>query len=127
MIEQVFRRAAGRPMWEVMRQDEIDRGNVVVLPGSEPWFSADDWDETVTVSRDGKEIRLVAILAKTQGKGAFRRLVAGVIGAGLVPVIIAPTVNMRETMKRWHWAVRHVGSGWDHEEQWRPRKGWTPK
>lgn len=126
LIDAVMAHSAGRPIWQVMRDDEAAAGRSIILPGSEPWLSADDWDATITVSRDGKEVRLVAILAKLPGNGAFRRTVSGILGAGLVPVIIAPAVLMRETMKRWGWAVRHVGSGWDHEEQWRPRKGWRP-
>lgn len=123
MIDMILERAANRPMWEVMREFEEEAGYTIVLPGSEPWFSLDDWDETVVVSRSRREIRLVAILARNPGHGALTRLVYGILSDGLVPVIIAPTLEMRATMKRWNWAPRHVGSGWDHEEQWRPRKG----
>lgn len=124
MITQIFEQAAGRPMCEVMREDEEDAGYTTVLPGSEPWLSADDWDESIVVSRSKKEVRLIALMAKHPGSGAFTRTVNGIIDAGLIPVILAPVRDMRETVKRWNWAPRHVGSGWNHEEQWRPRKGW---
>lgn len=126
LITRVFEHAAGRPMWEVMREDELLAGNAVILPGDFPWLPTADWHETIIVSQSGKEIRLIAILANEPGKGAFRRLVTGILEAGLVPVIVAPTTIMRETMKRWNWARRDVGKGWNHEEQWRPRKGWRP-
>lgn len=126
MIERVMSHTAGRPIWQTMRDDEEDADRDVILPGSQPWLSADDWDPTIVVSRQGREVRLIAILAKSPGHGAFRRTVTGIIDAGLTPVIISPTFMMQDTMKRWGWTPRHVGSGWDHEEQWRPRKGWRP-
>ncbi len=126
MIDQVLAHMDGRPAWEVMRADEIERGNEIVVPGETSWLPEEDWDPTITVSRSGKEIRLIAILALNPGRGAFRRMVSGIIAEGLTPVIIAPTNMMRDTLKRWGWFPRHVGSGWDHEEQWRPRKGWRP-
>ncbi len=124
MIAAVVEHSAGRPMWVVMRADEEAAGNAVVVPGDVPWLPVTDWDETIIVSQKGKEIRLIAILAKHTGNGALRRLVNGILDAGLVPVVIAPTIIMRDTLKRWNWARRDVGSGWNHEEQWRPRKGW---
>ena len=112
----------GRPIHEIMRDNEAADGCRVVLPGDEPWLSASDWHPTVTVSRHGNTVRLVAILAKSPGNGAFRRTIAGIIDAGLVPCVVAPTMEMRATLKRWKWKCRHVGYGMDCEEQWRPRK-----
>lgn len=126
MIEQVLAHMDGRPAWEVMQADEIERGNDIIRPGEVSWLPKDDWDEHVTISKSGREIRLIAILALHPGGGAFRRLVEGILGAGLVPVIIAPTADMRATLKRWNWFPRYVGNGWDREEQWRPRKSWRP-
>ena len=125
MIDQVMAMMDGRPAFEVMRTDEVERGNQVVMPGSVPWLSLADWDSTSVVSRAGKEVRLIAILSVAPAGGTLRRTVAGILSEGLVPVIIAPTNGMRNTLKRWGWFPRHIGSGWDHEEQWRPRKGWT--
>jgi hypothetical protein len=126
MIEQVLIAADGKPMHEIMREEEASRGYQVVLPGYVSWLSLDDWHETIVVSLSGKEVRLIALFTETPGRGAFRRTVDGILKADLVPVIIAPTREMRETMIRWNWFPRHVGKGRDHEEQWRPRKGWRP-
>lgn len=124
MIEQVMAMMDGRPAFEVMRTDEAERGNEVIVPGSVNWLPLSDWDPTIVVSRAGKEVRLIAILSVAPAGGALRRTLAGILAEGSVPVIVAPTRTMRDTLKRWGWFPRHVGSGWDHEEQWRPRKGW---
>lgn len=117
----------GRPIHEIMRANERDSGCRVVLPGETPWLSADDWHPTITVSRNGSEVRLVAILAKNPGNGALRRTVRGILDAGLTPVVIEPTHEMRATMQRWKWRKRISGYGFfDREEQWRPRKRWRP-
>lgn len=110
------------PIWEIMRDDERARGNEIIIPGEVDWLTADDWDPTVVVSRRKSEIRLIAILAKNQGRGAFRRLVVGIRSAGLTPVIIAPSIEMAATMRRWQWHRRYVGSGAEQEEQWLPGK-----
>lgn len=126
MIEQLV--GTSRPLWEIMRRDEISKGNTVIVPGDRLWLSADDWDSTIIVSQKGREIRLIAILARDPGTGAFRRTVTGILGAGLVPVIIEPMGVMAIILRRWNWSKRIVGSGFMHrEEQWRPRKGWNPQ
>lgn len=112
----------GGKMHEIMRANEVAAGYRVVLPGTVDWLSAADWHPTITVSTDGKTVRLVAILALNPGKGALRRTVAGIMGAGLVPCIVEPTREMRSTMQRWNWKCKRVGYGMDCEEQWRPRK-----
>jgi hypothetical protein len=123
-VDRLVEHAAGRPVWEVMRADEAEAGNTVIVPGEVPWLPVADWEHTIVISRRGKEIRLIILLAKRRGNGAFHRLVNGILGDGLTPVILAPMGAMRAIMKRWNWFERSVGSGWDHEEQWRPRKGW---
>lgn len=117
----------GRPMQEVMRDMERAAGYRVVVPGNEAWLSADDWDATVTVSVDDrhKTVRLVAILAKHPGSGAFRRTVKAIMAAGFTPCVIEPTHEMRATMRRWNWYPRRVGHGFESEEQWRPRKSFS--
>lgn len=117
---------SNQPMHELMRENETKAGATVILPGDVSWLPATDWHPTVTVSRRGDEIRLIAVIATNPGRGAFRRTVAGIIEAGLTPVIVVPTNEMRATMRRWNWYPRTVGSGLTSEEQWRPRKGWRP-
>lgn len=111
---------AGQRIEEIMREEERAAGRRVVLPGDEPWLSSDDWHPTVVVSIDKREVRLVAILALRPGSGAFSRTVAGIRSAGLLPVIVEPTREMRATLLRWGWSVRRSGVGFESEEQWRP-------
>lgn len=111
---------SGRSMAEVMRDDERSAGRRVVVPGDEPWLSRDDWHHSVVVSIDGRRVRLVAIIALEPGKGALRRTVAGIIAAGLKPVIVEPTREMRETMRRWQWRRSTAGHGFRSEERWSP-------
>lgn len=113
---------SGAAMHEIMRNNERSAGYRVVIPGDETWLSADDWHPTVTVSVDGQTVRLVAMLANNPGGGALKRTVRAILSAGMVPCIIEPSREMRETMKRWNWYPRRVGSGMESEEQWRPRK-----
>ena len=112
----------GTPIHEYMRADERAAGRRVVIPGEVAWLAAADWNPTVVVSVDRKVVRLVAILALNPGTGALRRTVAAIIDAGLTPCIVAPTREMRQTMKRWKWKCRHVGYGSQSEEQWKPRR-----
>lgn len=115
-------RLGRQPIHEIMREDERERGNRVVVPGKVPWLSADDWDPTIVVSLDHKDVRLIAILANSPGNGSFRRLVAGIQAEGLTPVVLAPSIELRATLRRWGWRCRYVGRGVTREEQWRPRK-----
>lgn len=112
---------ATKPAWVVMRGIERRAEHRVVVPGEVPWLSAEDWDPTVVVSIDRMEVRLIAISAKRPGHGAFRCLVAAILEAGLIPVIIAPMEKMRAICRHYGWSESHVGAGWFHEEQWRPR------
>lgn len=111
--------AGRRPIYEQMRDAERERGYRVVIPGEEPWLSADDWVESNVVSVDGAEVRLVAILAKRPG--SFRRLLGALASYGLRPVVVCPVGPiMPAIMKHLGWQMRTLGSGWDAEEQWRP-------
>lgn len=111
---------SGRPMVEIMRDDERAAGRTVVVPGDVPWLTTEDWHHSVVVSVDDKRARLVAIIANNPGTGALRRTVAGIVAAGLKPVIVEPTREMRETMKRWGWRRSAVGHGHLSEERWSP-------
>lgn len=123
--EQILERAqallSGRtPIYELMRAEERARGYTTVLPGLMSWLPMDDWHESVVVSQDGAEVRLVAILAKRTG--SFRRLVAALKEQGLTPVVVCPIGPiMPAILKHYGWTQRTLGSGWDIEEQWRPQ------
>lgn len=114
--------ALGAPIEDVMRADERAAGNRIVRPGDEPWFSISDWHPSVVVSISGKRVRLVAILAQKPRNGSLHRLVTGIQSAGLIPVIIEPTNELRSTLKRWNWKCRRKGLGFSSEEQWCPRR-----
>lgn len=108
-----------RAIYEQMRDNERERGFRVVLPGEVPWLPVDDWHESVTISIDGDEVRLVAVLAKRTG--SFRRLLTALATHGLQPVVVCPIGPiMPAILKHLGWAKREIGSGWDMEEQWRP-------
>lgn len=109
------------PIYESMRAAERERGFRVVLPGEERWLSPDDWDQSVVVSQDGAEVRLVAILARKPG--SFRRLLASLASHGLRPVVVCPIGPiMPAILAHYGWTMRTLGSGWDAEEQWRPNR-----
>jgi len=113
---------AGGSVVDLMRGNEAKAGRTIVKPGERPWLSADDWRHDVVVSIAGDRVRLIAIRALRPGTGALTRTIAGIIAAGLVPVIVEPTREMRETCRRWRWKMRRVGDSFDtFEEQWRPR------
>ncbi len=127
MLDRIFVALdTGQGVHELMRADERAAGHSVILPGDEPWLSADDWHPTVVVSRDGDVVRLIAILALNPGHGALRRTVAGIQAAGLTPCIIEPTREMRATLQRWNWKCKRVGHGLEAEERWRPRRSKAP-
>ena len=111
---------AGARIEEMMRDDERAAGRKVVVPGEAVWLSAEDWHPTVVVSVDGRDVRLVAILALRPGSGALTRTVAGIRSAGLRPVIVEPTREMRATCQRWGWRMERHGKGFLSEERWVP-------
>jgi hypothetical protein len=107
----------------LMIQDEIKAGRAVMQPGS-VWpfeFIEADWHFPAVVSHDGREVRIVAILALHPGNGAFRRLVDNITGAGLAPVVVEPVgVVMPAIMKRWKWRGSTRGVGENTVNEWRP-------
>lgn len=111
----------GASVADIMREDERMAGYKVIRPGDIPWLSLEDWDPSIVVSLDGNRVRLVAILARNPGNGALRSLIAAIEAQGLVPQIIAPTHEMRVTVKRWGWRMRMKGSGFEAQEIWYPR------
>lgn len=120
-LQQLITRMEHTPIWEIMREDEASAGHEIILPGAVPWLPAEDWDETVVVSRAGNTVRLVAILAKNPGTGAFRRLIAALAQARLHPVIVAPTREMAATCQRMGWHCTVYGRGDDTVQHWEPK------
>ena len=85
----------------VIRKEEHDAGYILIDEAI--WLNRGDWNEiVVSMDKEGR-IRLVLLDAKQPGTGAFTRLVAGILQAGLTPVIVEP-IGLLET-----WCVKH---GW---------------
>jgi len=81
---------------------------------------AAEWERGV-ITRQGDEIRLVAILAKQPGNGAFKRMLAAIKAAGLRPVIVSPVGPVMPTlMRKWRWRRTIVGLDFGRYEEWRP-------
>jgi hypothetical protein len=113
--------AAGKPMWAILRDEEVARGYVPVPVGSVPWLPADEWHEHDVVSLHGDAVRIVAIMARRPGCGAFTRLVTDILAAGLIPVVVCPLARMRTILTRWGWQHRETGSTFeDREDLWQP-------
>ena len=109
MVNRMFLLGPG----EAMRQDEREKGYGIILPGEVPWLPTEDWPDNVVISQCRDEIRIIAIFAKEPGKGAFRRMIAGIKAAGLKPVVVCPFRDMEDILVRWHWNYRG-------NEEWTP-------
>lgn len=121
-LEQLFEQMdRGASIADIMRQAERTSGYQVVVPGEVNWLPLEDWDPSIVVSLDDNKVRLVAILARNPGNGALRRLICAIKTHGMVPQIIAPTFEMRATVKRWGWRMRMKGMGFEAQEIWYPR------
>jgi hypothetical protein len=104
------------------RKHETRAGYLVVAPGEVAWLSLEDWHPRTVVSIDGRHVRLVELWARQPGRGAFRRLIAGIFAHGLSPDVIDPTVELQATLTRWGWERYEMGFGCDpdREDIWRP-------
>lgn len=120
-----FGMASAHPRGAFGHMEDCEREMVfVVIPvgATEPFAVAShDW-ENALVSLNGSDVRLVLLHAYRRNRGALRRLVAAIQGAGLTPVVIEPTGSeMPAIMRKWKWKKRRVGgTGWESYEEWRP-------
>jgi len=106
---------------ERLEQGERAKGFEIVHPGSVSWLPVEDWTPSTIISTDGRRVRLVALLASDPGHGGLRRLVEGIIAAGLEPVVVEPFPQLVTTLERWGWRSRRIGYGFDAHEIWYPR------
>lgn len=113
-------RGLGISIGDTMRSDEIRAGYKIVRPGEARWLPAEDWDRDCVISLDGLTVRLVAIHALKPGTGAFTRLLSAVEAAGLRPVVLEPTVQFEQALRRRGWKSRRYGIGVNAETRWRP-------
>jgi hypothetical protein len=109
---------------ESMKQDEIALGFQPVYPGGVEWLSPNDWHANVVVSVRHPDVRIVAITAIQKGKGAFSRLIDGIVSAGMTPIVVEPMFDMVEIVGRWRWHFDVIGEGFHSETQCRPSKEW---
>jgi hypothetical protein len=80
----------------------------------------DEW-RAVVLSQDGRRVRIVLVDAFHPGTGAFTRLIAGIRAAGLTPVIVEPTLALRDWCERHGYRERIVGRGDARHRIWYPR------
>lgn len=108
----------------ILEDGEQSAGRTIIpLGATEPFaFSPDDFAGGV-ISLDKGEARIVVIQAHREGTGALRRLVDGILSAGLRPVVVEPVGRtMPAILKRWQWQRRVIGRGFERFEEWRPQK-----
>lgn len=109
-----------------MRESEAEKGHYPLFPCTEAWFNAGEWYHDYCISRSGRRVRICAIIANNRGNGAFRRLVEGIIRAGLTPHVVVPLDEMRPILIRWNWRKQTINRfkdrGWGREEVWFPQK-----
>lgn len=106
-----------------MQDLEYEKGfGVIPWGATEPIrFSKDDWHDGVLSFDEGrKEIRIVAIYAKRQRRGAFRALLSAIFSVGYEPVVIEPMGEiMPALLRRWGWSCTLVESDNEVVEEWR--------
>lgn len=127
MLQLINDMASGLPMHQIMRRNESADGHKVIVPGDVTWLPSSDWPGHVVVSQNFREVRIIAIIAKVRRNGAFKRLVRGIIEAGLQPVVIEPMFDMPLILRRWGWSGHTVETPSGREEQWRPSAISNPK
>lgn len=103
-----------------MMTAELAQGFKIVV--SADWLDWDDWTDYTIISLDEDRVRLVAIEAKTPGQGAFTRLIAKIIDAGLVPVLVEPNRSLVDWCARHDFRSRRIGKGSFSHEVWYPRR-----
>lgn len=111
----------GMPIWELLRNGEMRRGNYAVLPGQRPWLSPDDWDMSTVASIDGLEVRLIVLVPRLKTKpGILKRLIGGIIEAKLIPTLVCPDVGMLAFCRKRGWTYTVRGAPPLTEDIWRP-------
>lgn len=84
------------------------------------WVNAGDWAQQPLLIRRIFDIRIVIVLAYRDRPGSLRRLVDGILGANLRPVVVSPVLDiMPRIMAKWQWQMQIGPVG----EEWRPQEG----
>ena len=120
LVEVVKRILAGGydPVTAIV-EDETARGYKVVRPGDASWLPITDWRPASVASIDGNTVRLVLIHSYESGKGAMTKCLAAIESAGLKSVILEPTPQLADALRRrgWRGRRRSLPHG-DHETIW---------
>lgn len=107
-----------------MRDLELAKGFIPLEYGavSPMPFLKEEWHDGVLSRDEGrKEIRIVAIFAKRDGRGSLTRLVAAIGRAGYQPVIVEPIgLQMPAILLHWRWHKTVAEYGNEVVEEWRP-------
>jgi hypothetical protein len=122
-------RIASHPRGVIGRMSDLERekGHGIIPWGAlgvtEPIpFPEEEWhDGVITFDAKRKEIRLVAIKARVQQRGALNRLIASIRKAGYTPVVVEPIGHqMPAILHHWGWMKTLVEDGAEVVEEWRP-------
>lgn len=119
----VIERALEVSPYVAMCEDEEAKGHEIIRVGSVDWLPASEWPTDIVIAKAKNTIRIVAIYNRDQGNGAFSRMVRGIQSAGLKPMVVCPSHQMRDILKGWNWRKQMVGTSFhDHEERWFPQR-----
>lgn len=99
----------------------IERAKGFTIIADAAWLDPADWVECLA-TQDRNRVRLVLLHARTPGKGAFTKLIAGIWAAGLEPVIVEPSQTLIDWCNRHNYRRRVVGIGQDRHAVWYPRR-----
>ena len=103
------RLASGKRPHEWMREDEADAGYEIIIPGTVSWFPLSEWAPTCVISRDRHFIRLVMLDALRPHTGAFKRALAAIKTARLVPLVVAPIgAAMPAILTHYGWQCKRI-------------------
>lgn len=91
---------------KAIRDDEALKGWAILSPGDVPWLNVDDWHQDTTLSRKDDCIRLVLLVAKTEGQGALTRLLTAIERERLKPIVVAPTMRLKAALIRRGWRIQ---------------------
>jgi hypothetical protein len=108
---------------DYMIAHERSMGFTIVRVGEADFLPASDWSPATIVSTDGARVRLVALLARNPGRGAFRRLVRALIERGFEPVVVEPIGLLAGHLEREGWRWRRIERGQQGAHViWYPRR-----
>jgi hypothetical protein len=106
-----------------MIEHERNLGFTIVRVGEADFLPESDWLPGTIVSTDGARVRLVALLARKPGHGAFRRLVKALIERSFEPVVVEPFARLQDHLEREGWKRRRIERGQaGAHEVWYPRR-----